>query len=189
MLTIPNILTISRIIAIPVIILLYLEGNYYWALVFCVLSALSDFFDGRLARKLNQCSTLGSFLDPIADKFFEMSILLVFYLNQKIPLYFLGLLWTRNILQLLSIPILGWWKKISFKVEPKLPAKWASAMGMVVIIATLLALNLPLADGVYLEEVINFIIIPISSVLELYMLVTYIPRFVQILRGTHDTFH
>ena len=78
MMTIPNILTLSRIALIPVFIgLFYLQPDYYdetlpWinnllVAIFIIIS-LTDFFDGLLARKLQQTSELGAFLDPVADK-------------------------------------------------------------------------------------------------------------------------
>ena len=79
MMTLPNILTLSRIGLIPVfMVLFYLQPNYLdgeplpWinnslVAIFIVIS-LTDFFDGLLARKLNQVSELGTFLDPVADK-------------------------------------------------------------------------------------------------------------------------
>ncbi len=79
MMTLPNILTLSRIGLIPVfMVLFYLQPNYLdgeplpWinnSLVsIFILISLTDFFDGLLARRLNQVSELGTFLDPVADK-------------------------------------------------------------------------------------------------------------------------
>lgn len=76
----PNILTISRIIAIPVVAgLLYLDppiGNWLALAVFTS-AGITDFFDGYLARAWHQQSALGRFLDPIADKLLVASVLLV----------------------------------------------------------------------------------------------------------------
>ena len=76
--TLPNILTIARIALIPVFIgLFYLQSDYLeetlpWIntllVVIFIIISLTDFFDGLLARKLNQTSELGAFLDPVADK-------------------------------------------------------------------------------------------------------------------------
>ncbi len=77
--TLPNILTLSRIGLIPVFMMLfYLQPNYLegeplpWInnslVAIFILISLTDFFDGLLARRLNQISELGAFLDPVADK-------------------------------------------------------------------------------------------------------------------------
>ena len=70
-LTIPNILTVARIIAIPVFVIAYFlspdQKNTVAVAVF-VLAALTDWLDGFLARKLKEVSPFGAFLDPVADK-------------------------------------------------------------------------------------------------------------------------
>ena len=79
MMTIPNIITLSRIGLLPVfVVLFYLQPNYLegeplvWInnslVAIYVLISSTDFLDGLLARKLNQISDLGTFLDPVADK-------------------------------------------------------------------------------------------------------------------------
>ncbi len=68
---IPNILTLLRIILIPVFVLIfYLPYDWapYGAAAVFALAAVTDWFDGYLARKLNQLSPFGAFLDPVADK-------------------------------------------------------------------------------------------------------------------------
>lgn len=70
-LTIPNLLTLFRIAVIPILVLLfYKEGHFYdWVkAVLFVLACITDFLDGYLARIRDEISTLGRFLDPIADK-------------------------------------------------------------------------------------------------------------------------
>ena len=66
--TIPNVLTIIRIILIPVFVVLFFKGEKITALcVFCAAS-LTDMLDGYLARKLNQITDFGKLFDPLADK-------------------------------------------------------------------------------------------------------------------------
>ena len=76
----PNVLTISRIAAIPIVIgLLFIGtdvGNWVAVAVYTV-ACLTDFLDGYLARAWEQQSSLGRFLDPIADKLFVAAIILV----------------------------------------------------------------------------------------------------------------
>ena len=80
--TIPTILTSTRIVAIPLIVgVFYLglqhETQNLIATVMFVVFALTDWLDGYLARKLNQTSSFGAFLDPVADKFLVCASLLV----------------------------------------------------------------------------------------------------------------
>ena len=79
--SIPNILTYIRILAIPLLVLVYyLPPNKFGmpaaALLFGI-AALTDWLDGYLARKLNQSSKLGAFLDPIADKLIVVTVLVM----------------------------------------------------------------------------------------------------------------
>lgn len=71
MLNIPNLLTIARILSIPLFILVFYlpyHWSYILAAVLFLLAGATDLVDGYLARKLNQTTKLGAFLDPVADK-------------------------------------------------------------------------------------------------------------------------
>lgn len=89
---IPNILTLLRITLIPIfVVVFYLP--YTWsrpvsAIIF-ILAALTDLFDGYLARRLNQVSPLGAFLDPVADKLMVAVVLIV--LLQQHPTIWLAI--------------------------------------------------------------------------------------------------
>lgn len=78
--SLPNLLTISRVVAIPVLVaLFYLDGDI-WRWVACALftvAALTDFFDGYLARAWSEQSAFGRFLDPIADKLLVAAAILM----------------------------------------------------------------------------------------------------------------
>lgn len=80
-LTIPNLLSLIRIILIPVFGVLFYHGEVMWAVVVLVLSGLTDFFDGKIARKFNQVSELGKVLDPVADKLTQMTIAIILFLT------------------------------------------------------------------------------------------------------------
>jgi cardiolipin synthase len=66
--TIPNQITLLRLGFLPFFLILIAYEEYRWALLVLVLAGLSDGVDGLLARKLNQKSSIGAYLDPIADK-------------------------------------------------------------------------------------------------------------------------
>ncbi len=80
----PNILTMSRIILIPLIVMLILsdtQANHWFAFGLYVFAALTDFFDGYFARRWQIVSALGRMLDPIADKLIVGALLIVFAYN------------------------------------------------------------------------------------------------------------
>jgi CDP-diacylglycerol---glycerol-3-phosphate 3-phosphatidyltransferase len=80
MLTLPNILTLSRIVAVPLLVaLLWRPGWFEYALTFALycLVAITDYFDGYVARARGAVSRLGIFLDPIADKIMVAAVILM----------------------------------------------------------------------------------------------------------------
>lgn len=85
--SIPNILTVMRLILLPAIIALFFSVQP-WAVWSClalyIIGALTDFFDGWVARAMNSVSEFGKFLDPIADKVFVATIMLMLVATQRI---------------------------------------------------------------------------------------------------------
>ena len=80
MINIPTALTLSRILAIPVVVsLFYFDNsmNRWIMLTIYIVAGITDFFDGYLARRSNQVSSLGRFLDPIADKLLVACLLIM----------------------------------------------------------------------------------------------------------------
>ncbi len=80
-LTVPNLLSLIRILLIPVFGVLFYQGHIGWAVIILVISGLTDFFDGKIARRFNQISELGKMLDPIADKLTQITIAVVIFLE------------------------------------------------------------------------------------------------------------
>lgn len=79
--TIPNALSLFRIVLVPLFAVMYLCSTpenhlLYWSLGVLLLSGLTDMFDGIIARKCNQITDLGKLLDPIADKLTQVTVVL-----------------------------------------------------------------------------------------------------------------
>ncbi len=88
-LSLPNLLTVLRIVAIPVIVILVLPGPGLLrslALIIYILAAVTDFLDGFLARMMNETSPLGRMLDPIADKLLVAALLIAFAYDRTFSL-------------------------------------------------------------------------------------------------------
>jgi cardiolipin synthase (CMP-forming) len=80
MLTLPNILTLSRILAVPILVFLLWKPNWWdYAITFVLycLVGITDYFDGYLARAQKTVSRLGMFLDPIADKIMVVAVIVM----------------------------------------------------------------------------------------------------------------
>src|SRR5881275_1165844 len=85
MLTIPNILTLARLLAVPVFLVASLRGHYTLAFGLFVGAAVTDILDGMIARRFNQRSRLGAVLDPAADKTIMVCGYLFYTLTDKLP--------------------------------------------------------------------------------------------------------
>ncbi len=72
--SIPNLITLSRLLSVPLIIYLILNESYGWAFALFLLAGASDALDGYLAKALDQTTTLGVYLDPLADKALIVSV-------------------------------------------------------------------------------------------------------------------
>ncbi|MCQ2480670.1 MAG: CDP-alcohol phosphatidyltransferase family protein [Clostridia bacterium] len=77
--TVPNLLSFLRIVMVPIFAVLYVKGMYGWAVLVLALSGISDFLDGKIARRFNQISSLGKILDPLADKATQITIAILFF--------------------------------------------------------------------------------------------------------------
>lgn len=85
--TIPNVLSLIRLFLVPVFVWLYIfEENYFQAGIVLLISTLSDFLDGFIARRFNLITDLGKILDPVADKLTQLVVL--FSLITNFPLMF-----------------------------------------------------------------------------------------------------
>jgi cardiolipin synthase len=105
--TAPNIISFIRILMVPVVIYFYLSGQLLIALILFIISAISDFFDGFLARKFNQTTQLGAILDPFADRLFVISVLVFSLFHPLIPPIAATVLIAREILVALFQLLLG----------------------------------------------------------------------------------
>src|SRR6201997_4250347 len=97
LLTAPNQLTLLRMVFLPFIVNSFLDQHYTTALVLFVLAGLSDGLDGLLARSLKQQTTLGQYLDPIADKLLLSTMFLVLSILRKIPWKYTVLVFSRDV--------------------------------------------------------------------------------------------
>ena len=99
-LNIPNLLTMGRIVMIPVCLAFLGEDTpraCFWATIVFTLAALTDLVDGWLARKMNVVSVLGKLLDPLADKLIVMACLVWMVPMARIPAWVVVLLLGRDI--------------------------------------------------------------------------------------------
>lgn len=96
--TIPNGISLARLLGVPVFIWLIAGDQYLWGVFVLFIAGVSDYVDGKIARKFNQMSRLGELLDPAADRFYIISVLISLYYLDIIPLWILILLTSRDVI-------------------------------------------------------------------------------------------
>jgi cardiolipin synthase len=97
-LTVPNLLSFFRLALVPVFLVLILVGADLVALVVLVVSSISDYLDGVIARRFKQVSRLGQLLDPAADRLFIFAALIGLTARGIIPWWFIAIVVGRDVL-------------------------------------------------------------------------------------------
>ena len=167
-LTIPNLLSLFRLLLIPVYVELYLhaETNREYALAAAVMavSCMTDMIDGKIARHFHMISNVGKILDPMADKFTQLALILC--LSAKYPLLYpvLALFLVKEFFQLFAVII-------NFRRGKVLPgALMAGKVCTTVLFVSLIALVLfPELNPIAVD-----IIVLIDAALLLFSFISYI---------------
>ena len=106
-LTLPNLLSAIRLAGVPLFLWLVLGPEEDgWALVLLMVSGITDFLDGWLARRLNQTSVLGQILDPVADRLYILAVVIGLALRDVIPWWAALSLPLRDLLLWALVPLL-----------------------------------------------------------------------------------
>lgn len=104
--TIPNLLSLFRLVLIPVYVVLYLNAqdatDYFIAAAILAVSCLTDLIDGKIARQFNLVSTVGKILDPVADKATQFALILCLALKYPVLWYLVGLFVVKESFQLIA---------------------------------------------------------------------------------------
>ena len=106
-LTVPNLLSLLRLAGVPLFLWLVLGPEADgWALLLLLVAGFTDYLDGNLARRLNQTSSLGQVLDPVADRLYILAVVIGLVLRDIIPLWLAVLLPMRDVLLFSLVPFL-----------------------------------------------------------------------------------
>ncbi len=134
---IPNMLTLLRILLVPVTVIFLMQGAFVKALIVLAISGLTDALDGFLARILNQQTVLGAYLDPIADKALIVSCFVTLSIKDIIPGWFTVIVLSRDVIILVGIAILSI-MSIPYKIRPSIVSKITTALQLITILFFLL---------------------------------------------------
>ncbi len=164
----PNLLTLSRIFAIPFIVAcFYVQG--FWAhliaTVLFIIACITDFFDGYFARQWKQVSAFGRFLDPVADKLLVSTILLMlsgYGIINGVHLIAAAVILAREII---VSGLRGFLSEMQMKVPVTRYAKWKTAMQMSAISSLLCSAMFP--DAIIIRQ-FGIILLWLATVMTIF---------------------
>ncbi|WP_411914019.1 CDP-alcohol phosphatidyltransferase family protein [Acidipropionibacterium timonense] len=106
-LTVPNVLSLVRLFGVPLFVWLVLGPHAdVWAVVVLALAGLTDWFDGRIARRWHQVSRAGQMLDPIADRLYIFAIIVALMVRDVIPVWLVVIVVARDVMLACHVPAL-----------------------------------------------------------------------------------
>ena len=120
--TIPNLITIARLLLVPLIVWLMISGQSGAAFVLFIVAGVSDAVDGFLARSFNLRSTLGTYLDPLADKALLVSIYISLAVLAEVPLWVVILVVSRDLF-IVGAVVLSWMLGQPMEMRPLIISK------------------------------------------------------------------
>jgi len=163
-LNIPNLLTLARILLTPFIIYAILEHQAVLALILMAVAGVTDMLDGAIARYFNQRSTVGAYMDPLADKLLLISTIVTLYFIEQIPLYlFLAVVFRDLIIVVGAIA----YEMITHKLEiqPSIASKITTFLQITLVLTVLseMAWQFPGPDLLQASIMLTFALTCISG--------------------------
>ena len=156
---IPNMLTLARIVLVPLVIWLIITHEMTAAFVLFLLAGFSDAADGYLAKRFQWRTELGAYLDPIADKLLLMSIYVTLGFSNHLPAWLVIAVVSRDIL-IIGAFLLSWVLSRPVPIHPLLVSK-ANTLAQIVLAGLVLA---ELGLGLGLESQVR-ILVPVTGAL------------------------
>ena len=120
--SVPNLLTIARILMVPLLIWLIISGNFGFAFAIFVAAGITDGVDGFIAKNYDSVTELGAYLDPLADKLLLVSIYVVLGLQGFLPDWLVILVVSRDVM-IVGAVILSWLVGKPVRMQPLILSK------------------------------------------------------------------
>jgi len=134
--TIPNLITILRILLVPILIIYLINGRILASLIIFIIASISDALDGFIARVFHQKSNLGAHLDPLADKILLMTAFITLAILKMIPSWLVVLTISRDVIILLGVLML-YINRYPVKIAPTLLSKATTCIQIATILIVL----------------------------------------------------
>ncbi len=143
MLTLPNFLTLLRIVAIPIFLAFLVSGNHAAALILFLAAGVTDAVDGAVARLTDSRSELGAVLDPMADKLLLLSSFIVLGLSGDMPGWLVVLVISRDVIVVLGYGAIFAVHQEWMEVDPSLLGKFSTFFQLFTVGFALMSLARP----------------------------------------------
>ena len=148
-LTIPNLITLARILLTPLFIIFLIQGQYRKALIIFLLAGLSDLADGLVARRWHQKSPLGAYLDPLADKLLMSASFVTLSIAHIIPSWLTVVVLSRDVILALGVIIFRL-ADLPLNISPTRMGKWTTTLQILTILLVLVGKIWPLPRLLFL---------------------------------------
>jgi len=125
--TIPNLITVFRLVLVPIVIMMILQEDWSWAFALFVIAGISDGLDGYIARRFEMRSEFGALIDPLADKVLIVSIYVTLAIVEVIPAWLAIVIVFRDIMIVMAF-MLSWMMAQPMAVKPLFVSKVTTAL-------------------------------------------------------------
>jgi len=153
-LTIPNLLTLLRIIAIPIFLILLEDFRYSQALGIFVAAGVTDGLDGAIARLTKTKTTFGAYLDPAADKLLLVSAFIALGFMHEVPRWLVVLVISRDAIIVLGFFLLFMVTRETMEVQPTWGGKLSTFLQLASVAIVLVSLTRPSLVAPALKELV-----------------------------------
>jgi cardiolipin synthase len=177
-LSIPNLITLGRILLVPVVVWAIASGAMWIAFILFLAAGVSDAVDGYLAKRFRMTTMLGAYLDPLADKALIVSIYITLGINGLIPGWLVILVVSRDIM-IIGAVMLSWLVGSPLKVKPLLVSK-LNTVAQIVFACVVLG---TLGFG-YELPTLTLVLMSLVAVLTLLSVAAYVAEWVRHMNST-----
>ncbi len=176
--SIPNLITLGRILLVPVVVWAISSGAMWIAFVLFLGAGVSDAVDGYLAKRFHMTTELGAYLDPLADKALIVSIYIALGINGLIPGWLVILVVSRDIM-IVGAVMLSWLVGIPVKVKPLLVSKLNTVAQIAFACVVLGTLGFA-----YPMPTLSLILMAVVAALTLLSVAAYVAEWVRHINST-----
>lgn len=176
-LTIPNLLSVIRLLLIIPLIISFMNQKYIEAGICLLLSGLSDMFDGAIARKFNQVTQLGKMLDPVADKLTLIAVVICIAILFPEVAPIVIILLSKDVIMLIGGAVL-----LCLKIKPP-AAKWYGKVATAIFYVSITTLVFLKSVFHYQNQILTLILMALTVIAMIVAFVSYAVIFVRLIKN------